>query len=69
MLPVFVFILFEYITPVNAAYLWFAYIMKLKGGRMNAAYSAFAGGLSQTPVFASPLDRGRLFFVITRASK
>jgi len=26
---------------------------------MNAAYSVFADGLSQTPVFASPLDRGR----------
>ena len=54
-------ILFEYITPVNVAYLWFAHIMKLKGGRMNAACSVFADGLSQTPVFASPLDRGRLF--------
>ncbi len=31
---------------------------------MNLAYSAFAGGLGQTPVFASPLDRGRFF--ITR---
>ncbi len=28
---------------------------------MNAASSAFAGCSSQTPVFASPLDRGRLF--------
>jgi hypothetical protein len=27
---------------------------------MNLAYSVFADGLSQTPVFASPLDRGRL---------
>jgi hypothetical protein len=26
---------------------------------MNTAYSVFADGLSQTPVFASPLDRGR----------
>jgi hypothetical protein len=26
---------------------------------MTIAYSAFAGGLSQTPVFASPLNRGR----------
>lgn len=31
---------------------------------MNAAYSVFADGLSQTPVFASPLDRGRLFLKI-----
>jgi hypothetical protein len=28
---------------------------------MTLAYSVFADGLSQTPVFASPLDRGRLF--------
>jgi hypothetical protein len=28
---------------------------------MNAAYSVFADGLSQPPVFASPLDRGRFF--------
>jgi hypothetical protein len=28
---------------------------------MITAYSVFADGLSQTPVFASPLDRGRLF--------
>jgi len=27
---------------------------------MTSAYSVFADGLSQTPVFASPLDRGRL---------
>lgn len=27
---------------------------------MTIAYSVFADGLSQTPVFASPLDRGRL---------
>jgi hypothetical protein len=26
---------------------------------MTIAYSVFADGLSQTPVFASPLDRGR----------
>jgi hypothetical protein len=26
---------------------------------MIIAYSVFADGLSQTPVFASPLDRGR----------
>jgi hypothetical protein len=26
---------------------------------MTVAYSVFADGLSQTPVFASPLDRGR----------
>ena len=26
---------------------------------MITAYSVFADGLSQTPVFASPLDRGR----------
>ena len=28
---------------------------------MNVAYSVFADSLSQTPVFASPLDRGRFF--------
>jgi hypothetical protein len=28
---------------------------------MTIAYSVFADGLSQTPVFASPLDRGRYF--------
>jgi hypothetical protein len=28
---------------------------------MTIAYSVFADGLSQTPVFASLLDRGRLF--------
>jgi hypothetical protein len=36
--------------------------------RMTIAYSVFADGLSQTPVFASPLDRGRLFFINLNAS-
>jgi hypothetical protein len=30
---------------------------------MIIAYSVFADGLSQTPVFASPLDRGRFVHI------
>jgi len=38
---------------------------------MNIAYSVFADGLSQTPVFASPLDRGRFIqgILILKAHK
>jgi hypothetical protein len=36
---------------------------------MTLAYSVFADGLSQTPVFASPLDRGRLFCAKRRQLK
>lgn len=33
---------------------------------MTIAYSVFADGLSQTPVFASPLDRGRFLTIMIR---
>jgi len=32
---------------------------------MTIAYSVIADGLGQTPVFASPLDRGRFFKTIS----